>query len=110
MSKVEKFLHKTVPEMIDLFVTPLVTVLVTAFATFLVIGPIFSVLENWVLAGATWLVTKTGGIASMVIGSLLTIVYEAMGQPLGIATVLIAVPVATIVLIVVSLMTQKENN
>ena len=54
-------------------------------------------------------VTKTGGIASMVVGSLLTIVYEAMGQPLGIATVLIAVPVATIVLIVVSLATQKEN-
>ncbi len=70
MSKVEKFLHKTVPEMIDLFVTPLVTVLVTAFATFLVIGPIFSVLENWVLAGATWLVTKTGGIGALLMGAL----------------------------------------
>ena len=48
-------------------------------------------------------------MGAMVVGSLLTIIYEAMGQPLGIATVLIAVPVATIVLIVVSLMTQKEN-
>lgn len=54
-------------------------------------------------------VTKTGGIASMAVGSLITIIYEAMGQPLGVATVLIAVPVATIVLIVVSLMTQKQN-
>ncbi len=54
-------------------------------------------------------VTKAGGIASMVAGSLLTIVYEAMGQPLGIATVIIAVPVATIVLIIVSLATQKQN-
>ena len=70
MSKVEIFLHKKVPEMIDLFVTPLVTVLVTAFATFLVIGPIFSVLENWVLAGATWLVTKTGGIGALLMGAL----------------------------------------
>ena len=38
-----------------------------------------------------------------------TILYEAFGQPWGIATVLLAVPVATIVLVVVSLLTQKEN-
>lgn len=63
-----------------------------------------------VIAALCWKkVTKTGGIASMVIGTLVTILYEATGQPLGIATVLIAVPTATIVLIVVSLLTQKEN-
>ena len=70
MSTVEKWLHKHVPEMIDLFVTPLVTVLVTAFATFVVIGPIFSILENWVLTGAEWLVTSTGGIGALVMGAL----------------------------------------
>ena len=70
MSTVEKWLHKHVPEMIDLFVTPLVTVLVTAFATFVVIGPIFSILENWVLQGAEWLVTSTGGIGALVMGAL----------------------------------------
>ena len=70
MSTLEKWLHKHVPEMIDLFVTPLVTVLVTAFATFVVIGPIFSILENWVLQGAEWLVTSTGGIGALVMGAL----------------------------------------
>ena len=70
MSTVEKWLHKHVPEMIDLFVTPLCTVLVTAFATFVVIGPIFSILENWVLQGAEWLVTSTGGIGALVMGAL----------------------------------------
>ena len=55
MSKLEIWLHKHVPEMIDLFVTPLVTVLVTSFVTFTIIGPIFSILENWVLEGAKWL-------------------------------------------------------
>ena len=70
MSYVEKWLHKHVPEMIDLFVTPLVTVLVTAFATFTIIGPIFSILENWVLKGAEWLVTSTGGIGALVMGAL----------------------------------------
>ena len=70
MCTLEKWLHKHVPEMIDLFVTPLVTVLVTAFATFVVIGPIFSILENWVLKGAEWLVTSTGGIGALVMGAL----------------------------------------
>ncbi|MBR6405595.1 MAG: PTS glucose transporter subunit IIA [Lachnospiraceae bacterium] len=70
MSVLEKWLHKVVPEMIDLFVTPLVTVLVTAFATFLIIGPVFSQLESWVLTGAEWLVTKTGGIGAFVMGAL----------------------------------------
>ena len=55
MSKIEKFLHKVVPEMIDLFVTPLVTVVVTALLTFTIIGTVFSLLENYVLIGAKWL-------------------------------------------------------
>ena len=65
MSTIEKWLHKKVPEVIDLFVTPLCTVLVTAFVTFTIIGPIFSILENWVLAGAKWLAGSLPGAAVM---------------------------------------------
>ena len=65
MSKLEKLLHKIVPEMIDLFVTPLVTVLVTAFLTFTLIGPAFSIVENYVLMGAKWLAGTTWGAAVM---------------------------------------------
>ncbi len=68
MSTVEKWLHKKVPEMIDLFVTPLCTVLITAFVTFTIIGPIFSILENWVLAGAKWLASTLFG--SLVMGAI----------------------------------------
>ncbi len=68
MSVVEKWLHKKVPEMIDLFVTPLVTVLVTSFVTFTIIGPVFSVLENWVLTGAKWLAGSL--IGSVVMGAI----------------------------------------
>lgn len=70
MSKLEQWLHKHVPEMIDLFVTPLVTVMVTAFVTFTVIGPVFSVLENWVLDAAQMLITVGFGIGSMIMGAI----------------------------------------
>ena len=68
MSKLESWLHKHVPEMIDLFVTPLTTVLVTALVTLTIIGPIFSTLETLVLNGAEKLVANPFG--SMIMGAL----------------------------------------
>ena len=65
MSIIEKWLHKHVPEMIDLFVTPLCTVLATAFLTLWIVGPIFSTLETYVLAGAKILVRNPIGSGIM---------------------------------------------
>lgn len=70
MSAVEKKLHKVVPEMIDLFVTPLVTVLVTGYLTLTVIGPVFSAIENYVLHGAQALIAVPFGIGAFLVGGL----------------------------------------
>ena len=70
MCQIEKWLHKHVPEMIDLFVTPLCTVLATAFLTLGIIGPIFSMAETYVLDFAGWLITVGFGIGSMLMGAL----------------------------------------
>lgn len=69
MSMLEKRLHQIVPEMIDLFVTPLVTVLVTGYLTLTIIGPIFVVIENGVLDGAKWLITIPFGIGAAIAGA-----------------------------------------
>ena len=69
LSVIEKWLHKRVPEMLDLFVTPLVSVLITGFLTMTVIGPVFSQLETWVLAGAQWLISIPFGIGSFIMGA-----------------------------------------
>ena len=68
MSNVEKWFHKHVPEMLDLFITPLCTVLITALVTFTIIGPIFSGLETMVLNGAQVLVKNPLG--AMVMGAI----------------------------------------
>ncbi len=65
MCGLEKWLHKHVPEMIDLFVVPFTTVLVTTFFTFTIIGPIFSQLETWVLEAAKILVKNPIGSGVM---------------------------------------------
>ena len=69
MSMLEKKLHKIVPEIIDLFVTPLVTVLVTGYLTLTIFGPVFSWVENGVLAGAQWLITLPFGIGAALCGA-----------------------------------------
>ena len=65
MCGLEKWLHKHTPEMIDLFVVPFTTVLVTTFFTFTIIGPIFSQLETWVLEAAKILVKNPIGSGIM---------------------------------------------
>ena len=70
MCRIEKWLHKHVPEMIDLFVTPLCTVLATAFLTLGLIGPVFSMAETYVLDFAGWIITVGHGIGAMIMGAL----------------------------------------
>lgn len=70
LATIEKKLHKIVPEIIDLFVTPLVSLLVTGFLTFTFIGPVFLNLENAIISGVQWLLTLPLGLGSFVMGGL----------------------------------------
>lgn len=68
MSTIEKWLHKRVPEMFDLFVTPLCSVLITGFFTMTIIGPVFAQVESWVLTGAQALISIPFGIGAFLMG------------------------------------------
>lgn len=68
LSQIEKRLHKVVPSMLDLFVTPLVSVFVTGYLTLAVIGPVFVLIENSLLDGIQWLIALPLGIGSFIMG------------------------------------------
>ena len=70
LATVEKKLHKIVPEIIDLFVTPLISLLVSGILTFTFIGPLFVAIENGVLWFVQWLITIPFGIGSFIMGGL----------------------------------------
>lgn len=70
LSVLEKKLHKVVPEILDLFVTPLVSVFVTGYLTLSIVGPIFVWAENAILGGIQWLLTLPLGIGSLIMGGL----------------------------------------
>ncbi len=68
MSMIEKRLHKIVPEMLDLFITPLVTVLVTGYCTLTILGPVFGYLENGILLAVKRLISVPYGIGGALCG------------------------------------------
>ena len=68
MSEIEKRLHKVVPAMFDLFVTPLVSVFVAGYLALSIIGPVFVKLENGILDGVQYLIGLPLGIGSFVMG------------------------------------------
>ena len=69
LAQIEKRLHKVVPAMFDLFVTPLVSVFVTGYLTLSIIGPIFVTVENGLLNGIQWLIALPFGIGSFIMGA-----------------------------------------
>lgn len=70
LAVIEKKLHKIVPEVLDLFVTPLVSVFVTGYLTLSIVGPIFVWAENAILGAIQWMLTLPLGIGSLIMGSL----------------------------------------
>lgn len=70
LAVIEKKLHKIVPEVLDLFVTPLVSVFVTGYPTLSIVGPIFVWAENAILGAIQWMLTLPLGIGSLIMGGL----------------------------------------
>ena len=69
LAQIEKKLHKIVPAMLDLFVTPLVSVFVTGYLTLSIIGPVFVTIENGLLDGIQYLIALPFGIGSFIMGA-----------------------------------------
>ena len=77
LCRMEKWLHKVVPAMLDLFVTPLVSVFVTGYLTLAAIGPVFTELENRIVTGVQTLITLPFGIGSFIMGGLYAVTVVA---------------------------------
>ena len=67
-AKFEKALRKVVPDVLDLLVTPFVTLLVMSILGLFVIGPVFHVVENYILLGTKAILGLPFGLGGLVIG------------------------------------------
>ncbi|HEM4974839.1 TPA: PTS glucose transporter subunit IIA [Streptococcus suis] len=67
-AKFEKAVRKVVPEVLDLLVTPFVTLFVMSILGLFVIGPVFHVVENYILAGTQAILNLPFGLGGFLIG------------------------------------------
>ncbi len=67
-AKFEKAVRKVVPDVIDLLVTPFVTLLVMSILGLFVIGPVFHVVENYILIATKAILSLPFGLGGFLIG------------------------------------------
>ena len=68
MCLIEKSLHKVLKGTADFLLTPLITLLVTGFLAFVVVGPITRDLSNYLTYGINWAYTTLGVFGGLIFG------------------------------------------
>ncbi|EUB24517.1 PTS system sucrose-specific IIBC component [Streptococcus sp. AS20] len=69
-AKLEKWLHKKIPDVLDLLVVPFLTFLVMSVLGLFIIGPIFHSLENVILAATKAILALPFGLAGLILGGI----------------------------------------
>lgn len=69
-AKMEKGLRKIVPDVLDLIVTPFMTLLGSLVVGLVVIGPVMHLVEKWLVAGIAALMNIPLGIGGFLVGAL----------------------------------------
>ncbi|MCQ2570412.1 MAG: sucrose-specific PTS transporter subunit IIBC, partial [Limosilactobacillus sp.] len=70
LSVLEKWFHKKLPSAVDFTFTPLLSVLITGFLTFIVVGPVMREASNLLTDGIVWVYDTLGFVGTGIFGAL----------------------------------------
>ncbi|WP_281164473.1 sucrose-specific PTS transporter subunit IIBC [Liquorilactobacillus sicerae] len=68
LSVLEKWLHKKLPAAVDFTFTPLISLMVTGFLTFIIVGPVMRGLSDAITSGIVWLYDTLGFVGTGIFG------------------------------------------
>ena len=68
MCLIEKSLHKVLKGTADFLLTPLITLLITGFLAFVIVGPVTRELSNYLTQGLDWLYSTLGVVGGLIFG------------------------------------------
>lgn len=68
IANIEKRLRKVTPSWLDNLTTPLLSILITSFLTFIFVGPVLREAGNLLAAGITWLYNSLGFVGGAIFG------------------------------------------
>ena len=67
-AKLEKWLRKRIPDVLDLLLVPFLTFLVMSILALFVIGPVFHEVESYVKVATVWLLSLPMGLGGLILG------------------------------------------
>ena len=67
-AKLEKWLRKRIPDVLDLLLVPFLTFLVMSILALFVIGPVFHEVESYVKIATVWLLSLPMGLGGLILG------------------------------------------
>jgi len=67
-AKLEKWLRKRIPDVLDLLVVPFLTFLIMSILALFIIGPIFHEVEGYVKIATLWLLSLPVGLGGLILG------------------------------------------
>ena len=67
-AKLEKWLRKRIPDVLDLLLVPFLTFLVMSILALFVIGPVFHEVESYVKVATVWLLSLPMGLGGLLLG------------------------------------------
>ncbi len=70
LSLIEKYLHKRLPSAVDFTFTPLISLMVTGFLTFVIVGPVMRLLSDGVTNGIVFIYQTLGFVGTGIFGLL----------------------------------------
>ena len=74
VAQLDKFFEKKIPSVIKLLVSPMLTVFISTFLLFTIVGPIGREISNYITGGLVWVSTEFGLIGYMIFAGLQQII------------------------------------
>lgn len=78
LARVERWIRKVVPDVLDLIVTPVVTLLITAILMAFVIMPVSGFLSDWLVTGLGYIIGSDNTFVSILSGYILAAAFLPM--------------------------------
>ncbi|BDR58879.1 sucrose-specific PTS transporter subunit IIBC [Xylocopilactobacillus apicola] len=69
LATLEKFFHRHISDALDFTFTPMLSIVITGFLTFIVVGPILRAVSDGLTNGLVWLYNTTGFIGTGIFGT-----------------------------------------
>lgn len=78
LSRIEKTVRKRMPDVLDIMVTPVITLLISVIIMVFIVMPVSGVISDWLVTGLSYIIGSSNPVVSVISGYILAAVFLPM--------------------------------